>query len=135
MGKTVSALAAVLALALGSTAFWAEAADTDGYTLEDFQLNTAADLFDICTIDTTHSDFQQAHSFCLGYFTGGQHYHRAATREPSLLPPIACPEQTVTREQAVDVYVVFMRANPQYMQEPPMEAVFRAVSAKWPCAK
>ena len=132
MVRTVSALA--LVLALGSMAPRAEAANTDGYTLLDFQLNTAADLLDICTVDSAHPDYSAAHSFCLGYLTGGQHYHRAVTRDPGL-PPIACPEQTVTREQAIDMYVVFMRAHPQYLQEPPMETVFRAAAAKWPCPK
>jgi hypothetical protein len=132
MFRTVSALA--LALALGSAASRAEAAGTDGYALSDFQLNTAADLVDICTLDSAHSQYLEAHSFCLGYFAGGQHYHRAVTRGPDF-PPIACPEPGVTRDEAVDVFVAYMRANPQHLQDPPMEAVFRAVSAKWPCAK
>ena len=132
MGKTFSALA--LVLVLGSMASRAEAADTDGYSYSDFQLNTAADIFDICTLDAARADYPAAHSFCLGYFAGGQHFHRAVTRGPDFLP-IACPAQTVTRDQAVEVFIGFMRANPQYLQEPPMEAVFRAVSAKWPCTK
>jgi hypothetical protein len=132
MGKTVGAL--VLALTLGLMASRAEAAGTDGYALSDFQLNTAADLIDICTLDAAHPDYPAAHSFCLGYFAGGQDYHRAVTRGPDF-PPIACPEPGVTRDQAVDVFVVYMRANPQYLQEPPMEAVFRAATAKWPCTK
>jgi hypothetical protein len=132
MGKTVYTLA--LALALGLMASRADAAVTDGYTYSDFQLNTAADLLDICTLDAAHADYSAAHSFCLGYFAGGQHYHRAVTRGPDL-PPIACPDQTVTLDQAVDVFVVYVRANPQHLQEPPMQAVFRAASAKWPCTK
>ncbi len=127
-------IALAVALALGSMASRADAADSNGYTLSDFQLNTATDLVDICTLDTAHPHYLEAHSFCLGFFAGGQHYHRAVTRGPGL-PPIACPEPGVTRDQAVDVFVAYMRANPQYLPEPPMEAVFRAVSAKWPCTK
>jgi hypothetical protein len=132
MGRTVSAL--VLVLALGFMTSRADAADTDGYALSDFQLDTAADLIDICTLDAAHPHYPAAHSFCLGYFAGGQHYHRAVTRGPGL-PPIACPDPGVTRDEAVDVFVVYMRANPQFLQEPPMEAVFRAAAAKWPCTK
>jgi len=132
MGKTVHSLALALALALGLLVSRADAAVTDGYTYSDFQLNTAADLLDICTLDAAHPDYPAAHSFCLGYFAGGQHYHRAVTRGPDF-PPIACPEPGVTRDEAIDVFVAYMRANPQHLKEPPMEAVFRAVSAKWPC--
>ena len=132
MGRTVHAFA--LALALVLTVARAEATDTDGYALSDFQLNTAADLVDICTLDGNHSHYPEAHGFCLGYFAGGEDYHRAITEGPDF-PPIVCPQPGVTRDQAVDVFVAYMRANPQHLQEPPMEAVFRAISAKWPCTK
>jgi hypothetical protein len=46
---------------------------------------------------------------------------------------IVCPEHTVTRAEAISVFVAWARDNPQYLTEEPLEAVMRAAVAKWPC--
>ena len=53
----------------------AETVLSDGYTLEDFTLRTAADLVDVCTIGQDHPDHKTAMGFCYGFFEGGTHYH------------------------------------------------------------
>jgi hypothetical protein len=114
----------ILATALGT----AQAA----FAPDDFKLDKAQELLDICTVSTSHPDYLEAYGFCVGYFTGAMHYHRALSKGPER-KAIVCPEHTVTRAEAIAVYVAWAKANPQYMNDEPMEALMRAAVEKWPC--
>jgi hypothetical protein len=102
------------------------------FTPEEFRLDRAQELLDICTVSTSHPNYMEAYGFCVGYFTGAMHYHRALAKGPEH-KAIVCPDHTVTRAEAISVFVAWARVNPQYMTEEPMEAVMRAAVAKWPC--
>ncbi len=104
-----------------------------GYSLEDFQLRTTQDLFDICNLDPGVSDYVTAKSFCYGFIEGAAHYDEAL--EDGTKIAIVCAPETATREQAVEAFTMYVRANPQYLKEKPIDTVFRAIIAKWPCAK
>jgi hypothetical protein len=130
-GSVVLALGGVLALgvALASFASWAQ---TDGYTLDDYQLRTSGSLLDICSLDASNDNYWEARGFCLGYFTGGIDLHDAlaASRD---YPRIACPSDGVTRDDVVATFVTYARSHPEYLNERPMDTVFRAVVDRWPC--
>ena len=127
MNKKPIALALVLALAP-----WAASAQTDGYTLDDYQLRTSGDLLDICSLDSSDPQYWEARGFCLGYFAGGIDLHDELAKGQDF-PRIACPTGQVTRNDVVAVFVDYARAHPEYLTEPPMDTVFRAVDAEWPC--
>jgi hypothetical protein len=97
-----------------------------------YKMEQASDLLDICTVDTSNSVNAEAYGFCVGYFTGAMHYHRALAKGPDH-KAIACPEHTVTRAEAISVFVAWAHNNPQYLTEEPIEALMRAAVAKWPC--
>jgi hypothetical protein len=99
---------------------------------EDFKLEQAADLLDVCTVSPSDTDYAEAYGFCVGYFTGAMHYHRALAKGPDH-KAIACPEHTVSRAEAIGVFVAWAQANTQYLTEEPIEALMRAAVAKWPC--
>ena len=102
------------------------------FTPEEFKLDQAQELLDICTVSTSHPDYLEAYGFCVGYFSGAMHYHRALAKGPDR-KAIVCPGHTVTRAEAISVFVAWARTNPQYLAEEPLEAVMRAAVAKWPC--
>jgi hypothetical protein len=102
-----------------------------GYNLEDFQLRTSADLLDICTLDPNDPDEVVAKAFCYGFIEGAAHYDEALAEGSKV--EIFCGPDSLTREQAVNEFVAFVRANPQYMTEAPVSTIFRALIAKWPC--
>jgi hypothetical protein len=102
------------------------------FTPEEFKLDQTRELLDICTVSASHPDYLEAYGFCVGYFTGAMHYHRALAKGPER-KAIVCPEHTVTRAEAIAVYVTWAKANPQYMNDEPMEALMRAAVEKWPC--
>jgi Rap1a immunity proteins len=99
---------------------------------DEFKLDKAQELLDVCTVSTSHPDYLEAYGFCVGYFTGAMHYHRALAKGPDR-KAIVCPEHTVTRAEAIAVYVAWAKANPQYMNDEPLETVMRAAVEKWPC--
>jgi Rap1a immunity proteins len=128
-----SIVAIALAMAVGAASL-AEAADDDkGFGLEDFQVETAQDLLDICTLDQSHPSYWEAKAFCYGYFQGGVDFHHALSSGPNF-QPIACPTDEATVRDAVAAFVAYARANPEDLSERPMDVVFRAVSEKWPCS-
>ena len=110
----------------------AETVLSDGYTLEDFTLRTAADLVDVCTIGQDHPDHKTAMGFCYGFFEGGTHYHDTISISPTY-NRISCSPPGTTRTEAVEIFVTYVRANPQYASEAPIDTIFRALVAKWPC--
>jgi hypothetical protein len=110
----------------------AETELSDGYTLEDFSLRSAGDLVDICTLEQSHPDHMAARAFCYGFFEGGIHYDDAISMSPTY-QRISCNPPETTRTQAVEVFVTYVRANPRYASEAPIDAIFRALVAKWPC--
>ena len=128
----IAAIAVLIACWLIPGQVRAETRLSDGYSLEDFNLHTASDLVDICVLDKSHPDHIAAMAFCYGFFEGGIHYDDAISHSPSYRKIVCDPEGT-TRTQAVEVFVSYVRANPQYGAEAPIDTIFRALVAKWPC--
>jgi hypothetical protein len=117
---------------LMSGQLWSQTKLSDGYSLEDFNLRTAADLVDICTLDQSHPDNVAARAFCYGFFEGGIQYAEAISTSPTFIKLVCSPPET-TRTEAVDVFVAYVRANPQYASKRPIDTIYRALVAKWPC--
>jgi hypothetical protein len=118
-----------LAVALAPFTSWAQ---TDGYTLDDYQLRTSGDLLDICALDSSNSSYWEARGFCLGYFAGGIDLHDALAVSNDF-PRLACPSGRVTRDDVVEAFVTYAQAHPEHQGERPMDTVFRAVVDRWPC--
>jgi len=104
----------------------------DGYALDDVKLHAAGELVDLCTVDPGHEHYVPALAFCYGFFEGIIRYAEAiaGTQDHKQL---VCPPAGTTRRQAVDVFVGYMKENPQYVNEGPVDAIYRALMPKWPC--
>lgn len=108
-------------------------AATDGYTVDDIKLKSAGNLVDICTVDTTNEAYPATLGFCYGFFEGAIRYHEAISGASSVRELVCVPDGT-TRKQAVEVFISYMQENPQYQAEGSIDAIFRALMARWPCA-
>ena len=131
-GAGIRAAMVVAASVFFSTQVYAETDRTDAYDLEDFRLTRAGELVDVCTIDENHDHHPMAMAFCYGFFEGGIHYDQALEKSPHY-EKIVCAPDSVTRTQAVEVFVDYIKANPQHAAEMPIDAIFRALVDKWPC--
>jgi hypothetical protein len=109
----------------------ANATAQEGYSLEDFDVESGQDLLDVCTLDESHPHHWEAQAFCFGYFRGGAAFHRASIGQGH--NPIVCPPADATVSDAVEQFVTYARAHPEYLDEAPMDLVFRAVIEAWPC--
>jgi hypothetical protein len=126
-GATFYAMILSFSTGLFSANLFAEEADA-------FAIDTAGDLIEICTVDTSHANHQTATAFCYGFFEGAAHYDNALEQSP-LHATLLCEPQDLTRQQAVAVVVEYLAANPQYNSEPAVDGAFRALIAEWPCPK
>ena len=106
--------------------------DERGYTEADLILDWAGDLVDVCDIGVAHGHYETARAFCYGFFEGAIHYDEAISMTTQYVDMVCSPEGT-TRVQAVDVFLRYMEANPQYRSEQPIDAIFRALVDEWPC--
>ena len=104
----------------------------EGFALDDFSVGTGQDLLDVCTLDRGHVSHWEARAFCYGYFQGGADFHQALV-SGERHDPIACPPAGATVRDAVQHFVDYARAHPEYLNEAPMDLVFRAVSEAWSC--
>jgi hypothetical protein len=104
-------------------------------TAEDFQVKTTQDLLDLCTVSASDPQAQQAIHFCHGYLLGAFHYHLAESDGPDAAKRLACIPSAITRNDAVAMFVEWVKAHPQYLKELPVETEFRFLTEKWPCAK
>ena len=125
----------ILSMALWGTGWMAAAnlhAETDGFSLEDFKLGSAGDLVDVCTLEPAHQHYTTALAFCYGFFEGAIHYNEAISGSDHHVE-LVCEPPGTTRLQGVEVFVSYMEANPQYHDEASIDAIFRALMARWPC--
>lgn len=129
--------AGVLSIVLCGASWIAPAslhAGTDGYTLKSLELDSAGDLMDVCTIEPKHEHYNAGLAFCYGFFEGAIRYDQTISDVDGYIDLVCSPSGT-TRLQAVEVFVSYMSENPQYSDERPVDAFFRALMASWPCTE
>lgn len=120
---------AILASSLLLVTSFLQAADTS-----DFNASTTRDLVDLCSVSDGDDLYAAAMGYCLGFVDAAHDYHQSIT-SGELLKPIACPGHDVTRQELVDVFVAWARANEGLLDsESPIHGLMRAASAKWPCS-
>jgi len=104
-------------------------------TSQSRHVETTGDLIELCSVSAGDPLYDAAMGFCLGYIDAAIDYHAALTAGPKY-DPIACPENTVTREQVVVVLMDWSKRNIQHLNsETPVVGVMRASAEKWPCSK
>jgi Rap1a immunity proteins len=102
--------------------------------LGDFKLDSAKELADLCSADEGHPLHAEAKMFCYGVLEGIAQYHDAMARGPEG-QRIVCPEERVTREEYVQMFLDWVKANPDLASsEPPADSVIAAALEEWgPC--
>jgi hypothetical protein len=125
----------ILSLALCSASWIASTnlyASTDGFTLEDLQLTSAGDLVDVCSVVPEDEHYPTAMAFCYGFFEGAIRYAEAITGA-SYHKKLVCAPDGTTRVEAVEVFVTYMNHNVEYLDDAPVDGIYRALIPRWPC--
>jgi Rap1a immunity proteins len=97
-----------------------------------FNLATTRDLVALCSCPPHEPLYAEALQFCYGFLAGVAQFHRAMSQSEKI-EPLACPKDPVTREQLVGVFLDWAKANPQYLDELPVESLEQAAAAQWHC--
>lgn len=119
------------ALALAALAV-PRAAHAD-FTREDFQIRSAQDLVDVCSVASDDPLYTAAVHFCEGFITGAWQYHVAQANGPNGKRLVCPSDPPPTRDQAVAMFVTWSGTHPDRMAEPGVEALFRFLVEKYPC--
>lgn len=104
-------------------------------TIEDFETNTTKNLINLCTASTDDPQYKEAIHFCQGYMVGAYDYYYADYHGPDGQQLVCFPEPVPTRNAAIKKVVSWAQQHPEYMNEKPVETVFRALIDLWPCKK
>ena len=123
----VRAWCAVLALAIPA---WAGAV-----TQEDFKIETARDVVDVCSVPESDSYYAVATAFCHGYAVATYDVYEALTSRKDAKQFVCIPNPAPPRTRVIADFVSWMNAHPQYDEEHPSNAIFKFLVEKWPCPK
>lgn len=102
---------------------------------QNFIVDSTDDIIALCSVAPTDPNYIAAIHFCHGYLVGAYAYYRALAEGPEGVKLVCVPDPAPSRNQAIAMYVEWAKAHPQYMQEEPVETLFRFLTEKWPCPK
>jgi hypothetical protein len=104
-------------------------------TPDQFRVRSTADLVEICSTPANDPMYAAAISFCHGFAVGAYHYYLASVSGPEGKSFVCLPDPPPSRTEGVQMFVAWARQNPQYMDEPAVETLFRWLATTWPCRK
>ena len=122
MSSRMAASFLLLAVATGS----AEAQPLDP------KLETTRALLELCSAQPGSPRYGARLSYCEGFMAGtGLLYEKLV--EAGAIRPWACAPSPPSAEEVRNAFVTWARANPRYLDEPPVDGFWRAMAATWPC--
>ena len=104
-------------------------------TKEDFLVKTTGNLVNLLTAPADDPLRREAINFGEGYVVGAYHYYVAENSGPKGQRLVCLPDPPPSRDAAVTMFVEWVKAHPQYMDENPVETLFRFLIDKWPCKR
>ncbi len=96
------------------------------------KLETTRALLELCAAEPGSPRYGARLSYCEGFIAGtGLLYEKLV--EAGAIKPWACAPSAPTAEEIRFAFVKWARANPRYLDEPPVDGFWRAMAATWPC--
>ena len=123
-------LAAAIIAGAASTA-GAQTAATPTET--NFQIRTTGDLVRLCETAPSDPTGIAALHFCHGFAVGAYQYHQIATAAEGKRRLVCAPNPPPTRNEAIAAFVAWSKQNPNQMNTPPVEGIFRFLAQRYPC--
>ena len=100
---------------------------------KDFEAQTTENMLNLCTAAPDDPLYHQAVNFCHGYLVGAYHYHEAQSTGPKGIKFVCMPDPMPSRNDAIAMFIEWVKAHPQHWGETPVETEFRFLMEKWPC--
>jgi hypothetical protein len=73
--------------------------------------------------------------FCIGYVSGFLDAHSLSTTQSGAKKSICMPERGITNDQAIRIFVKYLRENPKFLHESGRMSLFVSLATAFPCAK
>lgn len=120
-----SFLAAVVAMTI--------AAGAQAARVEEFKLQTAQDLVDLCATPPTDPEYVAAIHFCEGYSVGAYAYYAAVTSGQAEAKYVCVSKPDPSRASVLQDFVEWAKGKPEVLKQPPVDALFRFLATRFPC--
>ena len=101
-------------------------------TRDDFLIRTTQDLITLCTARESEPLYQAAIGFGHGYAAGAYQYYQATTTGAEQAAFVCLPEPP-PRAEAIQMFVAWAKAHPQYLNERPVDSLFRFLGTTFAC--
>ncbi|QSA97783.1 Rap1a/Tai family immunity protein [Methylococcus sp. EFPC2] len=99
-----------------------------------FEIRNNADLAAVCSTQPADPNYIAAIHFCHGIGVGLVRYQEAL-QEGKDVEPIFCLPKSLTRAKAVETYLGYAKAHPEYDQEAVGNVLIKYLSETYPCSK
>lgn len=73
--------------------------------------------------------------FCIGYVSGFLDAHSLSTSQDGTRKLICTPERGITNDQAIRIFVKYLRENPKVLHESGRMSLFVSLAKSFPCEK
>lgn len=104
-----------------------------GQAANEVEVRTAGDLLNLCAVADDDPSVEGARGFCYGFLSGAANYHWSLNAGNEAQPLFCLPAEGVSRAEGARRFVAWGRANPNYLNEAPVDGLMRFASATWPC--
>lgn len=104
-------------------------------TTDDFLVKDTQDLIDICTTPQSDAMYAASIAFCHGYLVGAYQYHVALFGVGKSHSVVCFTEPKPTRAQAIERFIAWVKAHPEYGTEKPAESLTKFLVETYPCPK
>ena len=104
-------------------------------TEDDFVAMKTQNIINLCTASPKDRLYEEAIHFCQGYLVGAFHFYTAQAADKPELQLVCYPEPKPSRNDAIGMFVAWVKQHPEFMDELPVETEFRFLSETWPCKK
>jgi hypothetical protein len=96
------------------------------------KLETTADLLAYCDTEGPAGEVRDGQNFCDGFIMGNGLLYAEHVRAGTI-EPLSCAERVPTLAEARAAFVAWARANPDHLQDKPVDGFWRAMAATYPC--
>ena len=73
--------------------------------------------------------------YCIGYVAGFLDSHSLAMTQSGAKKSICTPERGITNDQAIRIFVKYLRENPKFLHESGRMSFFVSLAKAFPCVK
>jgi Rap1a immunity proteins len=98
------------------------------------KLDSTADLVAYCDTEGPVGEVRDGQNFCDGFIAGSGLLYLELV-QAGTMKKIACAEPIPTLAQARDAFVTWASANPDHLSGKPIDGLWRAMAATYPCPK